>query len=465
MSEDAAVFSSVDSALDAMLAGRRWLVTETVLVGAARMADRLRARGAERSFLIAGTPGTGDPPAEDAVADFECLDLPTADSMMGSVRLAMAALRDLPEDVIARVDAWDPDHTARVVEPIFGDGGPVAGREVFGARWPAWQALEDKTTIDAVWDALGVERAPSRIVPVTREALTEAAGALDQGAGTVWAADMREGFHGGAAGTHLVRGAASAERALNALSRESDTARVMPFLEGLPCSIHGLVFPDHVVTTRPAELLTLRYADGSGFLYCRSASSWWPGDAAVESLRALAVRTGDHLRQTLGYRGAFTIDGVWTHEGFRPTELNPRVGAALGQVMPGIDGFFVQLALVEGVDLGVDPRELERALRARSRERWVASSMVMTKTVFTETRERRLRWLADDWVEVAPADPFDATLRYGPAGTGGILFLTHERESLSFGPSLGRKTAAFVRWVDRNLGAGIGDVEPAPWPV
>jgi len=463
--DDEAVFSRVDAALDAMVAGRAWLLTDTVLVPAARLAERLHARGAERSFLLAAQVGTGTSPSEQTVADHVSLDLPPAPSMMASVRVALKALHDLPDDVLARIEAWDPARQARVLGPIFDDGQPVAGRPVFGAREPAWQALEDKLVIDAVWDAVGIDRAPSRAVPVERQALGRAAAELDAGEGTVWAADMREGFHGGAQGTFWVHDAASAERAFTRLQASADRARVMPFLEGLPCSIHGLVFPDHVVTTRPAELLTLRFVDGSGFLYARTSSAWWPGESMVDALRDVAVRTGTHLRQSVGYRGAFTIDGVWTRQGFRPTELNPRVGAALGQVMPGIDGYLVHVALIEGVDLGVDPRELQAVLRRRSMERWVSSSMVMVQTPFEQTREVRVRWTGDAWMQVPDDTAADATVRWGPAGTGGIVFLLHDREALSFGPSLAPQAAAFMRWVDAHLDTNIGQVTHAPWPV
>src|SRR5690606_15850893 len=98
-------------------------------------------------------------------------DLPPSDMMEG-IRAAERAFRALPDDVLADIDAFDPDHTALALGPFFGDGRPVAGRRMFGGRPPAWIALEDKVVIDAVWDAAEVRRAPSEVVPVD-----EAAGA------------------------------------------------------------------------------------------------------------------------------------------------------------------------------------------------------------------------------------------------------------------------------------------------
>ena len=92
-------------------------------------------------------------------------------------------------------------------------------------------------------------------VQAARDAAAEA---LDRGHGTVWAGDAREGFNGGAALTRWVRDAQDAEEAFETLSKRCDAARVMPFLEGVPCSIHGWVLPDGVQVFRPCEMLVLR---------------------------------------------------------------------------------------------------------------------------------------------------------------------------------------------------------------
>ena len=82
----------------------------------------------------------------------------------------------------------------------------------------------------------------------------------------------------------------------------------MPFLEGIPCSIHGVVFhPDR--------------------------------------------RVGAGLRERVGYRGAFTVDGVLAAQGFLPTELNPRLGAGLSTMtrdLPGLPVGLLDRVLIEG---------------------------------------------------------------------------------------------------------------------
>ena len=58
--------------------------------------------------------------------------------------------------------------------------------------------------IDAFWDVIGVPRAPSRVVTADHQALKAAADELDRGLGTVWAADARDGTHGGGVGLRWV---------------------------------------------------------------------------------------------------------------------------------------------------------------------------------------------------------------------------------------------------------------------
>lgn len=451
------VLDRVDAALTRMVEGRDWLVATDVLVQSASICGQLRERGARRCFALGAQRGTGKLPDPEDL-DQACLDLPPADSMMEAIRKNLDALQDLPQAVLARIDAVDPERRMHVLGTIFSAGKPVAGRPFFASRPQAWQALEDKVVIDAVWDAVGIPRAPSEVCPVDPERLDAAAARLDRGLGTVWAADAREGFHGGGQGTFHVHDAASRDHALTSLSRQADRARVMPFLDGLPCSIHGLVFPEHVVTTRPAEMFILRRPRDNGFFYARSGASWLPPEPVLEALRDLAVRVGRHLRQSVDYRGAFTVDGVLTRDGFRPTELNPRVGAALGQVMPGLDGYLLNAALVERVDLGIDPVELEEGLRRRSFATPNARASMMSPTVFTESQEQALRWDGLGWSATDDPDAAEATAAWGPGGTGGMLFLRFHREYLELGPSLAPRVAAFVDWADRELGADLGPV-------
>ncbi len=144
----------------------------------------------------------------------------------------------------------------------------------------------------------------------------------------------------------------------------------MPFLDGVPCSIHGIVFPQDVITLRPAEMIVLR-TPGDVFFYAGCASFFDPPDAEREAMRAIARTVGARLREEVAYRGAFTVDGVLTSDGFLPTELNPRNGAALNMMVKGAAELPFQLlldAVVAGVDADWQPRALEDLLLAHADE-------------------------------------------------------------------------------------------------
>ena len=61
-----------------------------------------------------------------------------------------------------------------------------------------------------------------------------------------------------------------------------------------------------------------------------------PAGGVREEMREAARRVGEQLRAEVEFRGAFTLDGVATADGFRPTELNPRFGAGLEVITRGL---------------------------------------------------------------------------------------------------------------------------------
>ena len=140
-----------------------------------------------------------------------------------------------------------------------------------------------------------------------------------------------------------------------------DQVRVMPFLDGVPCSIHGFVLPDGTAALRPVEIATLRERDRRRFVY-GGLSSWWdPAPDDREDMRDVARRVGEQLRAAYGYRGAFGVDGVLTSDGFRPTEINTRQPAGLNTVA-GVELrllSLLQVNLLAGVDPGLTAAEVE----------------------------------------------------------------------------------------------------------
>ena len=265
---------------------------------------------------------------------------------------------------------------------------------------------------------------------------------------------------------HRVR--EDARAAIADLAPMADRLRVMPFLEGLPCSIHGIVFPDAMATFRPVEMIVLRRPDGPRLHYAQAGSFWEPPRAVGDEMRGLAIRTGEYLRATTGYRGAFTIDGVWTDAGFRPTELNARYGAALNfltRSIPGLWLYFLCQCVVEGLELDYRPRQLEELVLRGSREHRAAGGMAHTTEVLSESRTLRLALEGDTWRTVEDGEaPADATAAVGPGPTGGIVIVRLDPERTPVGPSSAPRVAGLLQALDGMLGLGVGTLLPAPDP-
>ncbi|MDF1562449.1 MAG: hypothetical protein P1V51_05355 [Deltaproteobacteria bacterium] len=460
--------------------GRRWLLAGDVLAPLTGLAATLGELGAGECFRLASSRGTGPlPEGQDHLALDLGVNHRAGQSLMDAIRAGQRALLELPLEALERIEAFDSAREARVIGTIFDDGNPVAGREKFGRRRPEWIALEDKTVLAPLWAAAGVEAAPERIVPGDAGSLLRAHAELDalvgEGLGTVWAGDNTEGWHGGAEATFWVPDDEAARETSARIAGRFEKVRIMPFLDGIPCSIHGVVFPDHVVALRPCEMIVLRRPDHSGLVYARAATFWDPPAADREVMRRAAKRVGAHLRESVGFRGAFTIDGVMSAGGFRPTELNPRFGAALGVMSRGVDLplMLTFLAVVEGVEADWRPEALEEALLTAADESRSGAGGGFPQITVSETREALLRFeevdgalraeLLDKPAEgAAEPEGVDADVLLGPGPGGGYLNIALRPGRTPVGPSAAPRIAAGMACVDRAWSLGMGPAEAAP---
>lgn len=450
------------SGLSRIFGGKRWIVASDVLAGAAPLVAALGRLGAERCLCVATSRGVGELPDSDLAPDPIVVEVSAPDMMTG-IRRSLDTLADLPKSARAKLDAFDPTHEARVIGTIFDDGRPVAGRRKYGARKAAWQALEDKTRIDAFWDTAGIERAPSEVVGASLAELEASLAELDSGEGCVLSGDDREGFNGGASYVRWVRDAGSLGPVAQFFEAHCAKVRVMPFLEGIPCSIHGFVFSDDTLVLRPCELLVLRRPGKAELHYARAASFWDPPPADREAMRQTARRAGDFLRQSVGYRGAFTVDGVLTRDGFRPTELNPRFGAALGILTTKLDLplLLLNAAVVEGEPVDWHPRDLERLILEVADRYRAGGGMAMTPQPRHETLTAELS-IHDGVFHVArPGEEVDAHATLGPTAMGSMARVELVPERTPPGPSVAPRIAAALRCLDVHWGLGIGPLEPA----
>jgi hypothetical protein len=337
---------------------------------------------------------------------------------------------------------------------------------MYGGRPTAWQALEDKTIIDALWDEAGVRRAPYAVVPAELSAMQAAALELDQGLGTVWVGDNRHGFHGGAHLLRWVRGSEDEAEAAAFLKSQCDLVRVMPFLDGVPCSIHGIVFPEAVVALRPCEMIVFRVPGSSKLAYAAAGTFWDPPPADREEMRDTARRVGAFLRERYGYAGVFTIDGIMSREGFVPTELNPRYGAALGRLMkelPRLPLYLLHLALVEGASIDVDPAALE-ALILRAADdpaHRVTQAGKMFQKPVESTRETTLVQDADGWREARGGEPPHARVELGPGPMGSYLRIFLDPEHTPIGPPAAPRVAAILAFSSRLWDLDLEALEAA----
>ena len=439
---------------------KRWIVAMDAAVPATAMALQLLELGAERVLAIGTSRGTGE------LGEHERLNTlvlnARSSGMMETIRHAESLLSALPPEAQREVDAFDPERTAMVVRALFSTGEPVGGRATFGARPPDWLALEDKTRIDSFWDAAGIRRAASQVIALNDDNLLSVSRQLDAGAGCVWAADNRDGWHGGGQFLRIVQTAEHAERAKRFLATAADRVRIMPMLEGTPCSIHGIVWNGAVVALRPCEMVVFRVPAEQRFAYGAASTFWLPSDDAARQMREVALKAGRHLFSEVGFRGCFTVDGVLTTNGFLPTELNPRYGAALANLRAGVEGlplYYLHLAMVEGLDLDYRINELEELIVTTSLSNPRGRSFQLIPHQVTP-RDAYLR--CDSNGSHFDPEQYHFHVQLGPAASGAVLMLHANPKTIEMGPTLAPRVAQAFAFLKREWKLPIPDLQSAP---
>jgi hypothetical protein len=414
--------------------------------------ELLRSVGVNKLLVIA-TEGRGAGPLPDVPT---LIVEPAAGlSQMERIHAADRTLHDPTSEMVAAIEAFDPAREAVVVSTFLSTATQLVGRPMVSSRRPEWLALEDKVVVDAFWDRAGIERQPSRVVALDQAG--RAASDVDRGDGTVWAADAREGFHGGATQSYWVRDDGSRDRALAGLSSVCDSVRVMPFLEGVPCSIHGVVLPDGVAVLRPVEMVTLRR--GHVFTYAGCATYWDPDPVAREQMRTIARRAGDRLREEVDFRGTFTVDGVVTSDGFWPTELNPRFGAGIMTIArgTGIPMVLVNDLIVGGHDIGRTALDLEADVVMHGDARRGGGTWQGGLDVETELESATVQYRDGSWSWAEPGGPVAGRVTAG----GGFVRCLYDPASTPIGPSTAPRAASFWEFAATELGTDTAGLTPA----
>ena len=261
-----------------------------------------------------------------------------------------------------------------------------------------------------------------------------------------------------------VRSGDDGRESFASLSRIADRVRVMPFLEGIPASIHGVVFPDTVAVFRPVEMVVLRPLTGDRLLYAGCATTFDPSPADRAAMRDFACRVGSALRETVGYRGPFGVDGILAEDGFRSTELNARPGAGLQPLSADLGGLpltALSLAIVAGEPLQYRPELLERAVVESSDAHRTCGGWSVTPTEFTASDTLDVVRAGNEYREARTGEEPDATFQCGPGAVGGFLRFSVRPERVVPGPSAAPEVVRAFRFADRRLGTDFGELAAA----
>ncbi|NHN54316.1 hypothetical protein G9U51_00765 [Calidifontibacter sp. DB0510] len=435
------------------------IIVAPVLAATTRLLPGLQDDGAGPILVVTWGDGTGELPAEGSVTVVRAGSLEARD-VVDELQAWSALLTEPPARVRTAVEAHDPERSAIVLLSVPAPAASFCGRPTVGNRSAEQEKLEDKTLSRQIWSGAGIAHAPEEVVDVDRKALCDSAARLDHGAGTVWSADASRGVNGGAARVRWVRDvtdAAQVDAAMVVLDG-SDRARVMPFLEGVTCSIHGIVTDDGVIVLRPVELVMLRPV-GSGTFRQAGISSWWdPSVAERNEMRAAARHVGDYLSREHGYRGAFGIDGILTADGFRPHELNPRFSgglSTLGRGMPEVPLVDLDRQARLGGGLPLPVQRVEAALVAAADEARLGSAYLATSTIRpTETQTVCVTGSADELTLQQDGETSVGVLELGPASQGALVRFTPL--ALAPGERLAPWALAAYRLADRLWDTGFG---------
>jgi hypothetical protein len=449
--------------------GRKVIVAFEVLAGMTGLVQQLARWGSRPPLLIADGRGTGAiPPAE--AAEVVMLEETRVDSLTDQVRARMAPDEQLTSVVRAAVERYDPDQAAVWWVSPIGLNEPMLGRQVLGGR-PRNQAdLEDKLRVDDLVGAVGWPATSSRIASTAYDDLMQATRAVVDETGVeqvVWVGDNRDGLNGGADYVRWVRSLEHARDAAEFFATRCDRVRVTAFLDGVPCSVHGMVLSDGVAVFSPMELIILREPGEGRFVYSGLGTTWQPEGVDAAAMRDLARRIGHHLQTAYGYRGAFGLDGVLTTDGFRVTELNARFSGGLSRlqrIAPDSHLELVQLNALIGRDVGRPAAELEaQAVAALDANRFVdVISVAPTRLPDGGSAEVPVR-VGDSRIEAAGSD--DAvvgTVFAGPHPMGSFFRFMALDGVVQVGDRGAPLSVLLHEFANRTWGAGITPALIAP---
>ncbi|WP_203907164.1 hypothetical protein [Rhizocola hellebori] len=345
-------------------------------------------------------------------------------------------------------DRFDPQRLAALITPDPLDPPAAGSRRRLGRRRPMWRLCEDKGVVDAIWAQLGM--------PYPRSVLADgghdvaALGAMvDAGDGAVCAVQRA-----GAAPTSGAEGMWwwQGDRIPDLTVSRHHRLKVMQLVPGVPTRLHGIVFTNVVVAFPPMEVVTLPRPQSGTFLCCGAVG----GLADDQNLRRLTYEIGSGLSARLGYRGAFSVDGLMSADGFLPTDLNTRLTSAMEAAAAPIR-VQIQAANVvarEGCNLH-DVEWLgglaESAFSGDSVTIYGAANRANTASNVA------VRWAGSELVAADP-DLAHGQIRLEPSLRGWTLTACLRRDYLPSKPYAGPVAPKVFEFADRLLGTDFGSL-------
>ena len=457
---DPAARAPVVERLGWLYEGRPVIVGPGILAGYTGVVTFLHDLGCD-VLVLATEQGAGPIPGIEKCVIVQ-IAMPDAESVTEELRALDHLAHHLPDHATAAIEEFDPDRRAVWHASQFvTDDEPILGRPVVNGRPAAFMALEDKLLAEEIWAAAGVPAAPYEIVPVDPDALAAATLRLAAPLGAVWSGDTRGGFNGGGNYVRWVATPEDQEAAVGFFGARCDRVRVMPFLDGVPCSIHGMVLPDGTAVFRPVEIAILRDVVGRQFVYGGLSTYWDPPPEDRDEMREAARRAGGHLQSAYGYRGAFGIDGVLTADGFRPTELNARVSAGLtteAKVAHDLLGL-VHTHLLLGRDTGLGVADLESLVPLMDAERVGKPVAVVPGVKVGRPRQLPVRY---DGRQLSRFDDDRGNVLFVANTPTGFFAKVEPCLALAPGDRLAPLNAALFDLLNREFAAGLPPVEAAP---
>ncbi len=468
MSEPASDLDDWERHLCAPMTGRKIISSFELLAGMTMLVQRLQRWGADRPLLLADGRGTGPIP-DESDADVIMLDTPRFESLTEQVRARMVAGKRLTPEVISAIEAYDPHREAAWWVSPVGLNTPMLGRDVMGGRPPGQAQLEDKLIVDPMLDEIGAAVSPTAISPTTYDELMHASRHVMAESGTdqvVWAGDSKHGTNGGCDYVRWVRNQKQAQDASVFFAKRCDEVRVSPFLEGVPCSIHGICLPDGVVVLRPVELATLRDPQRGRFVSGGLGTSWAPPDADAVEMRSIARHLGEFLQRTKGYRGGFGLDGVLTTDGFRPTEFNPRFSGGLTRLARAAPDAQLELVHINALidrDVAKSAHAIEElACRQLEDNRFVDVLGLSPATVIDEHTEVPVAAGEGQLERAETDDTIIGSVTAGPSPLGSFFRLITLEGIIRPGERVAPLSILLLEFADRTWNAGFGSSLMAP---